>query len=583
MDSDGSLFSAELVSQNVLKSPGKEVATGSAVTLGPNVVGSVLCPRFDPAAIRIDQAAGGFSTLVEISARHCLKVFDLALYLPYSIPLNVEAINQLINEPHDLFATALLNQPAGTNLSLYDFFVSEFTPISLTFKEAHELVIAYEANVGYAIRRVEPPTLYPYLPIPGFIGDPIGPISEFGNVSAHGAYGTPRTYQAPSARLLMSNVRTQAACLQEPASVRSLALSDTWNAGSDTLGTVLGSPIPGVGVPTQGMIGRLRIEITCPYTYDVDDDLRRVDVYAVLTHGALNVLNADDDVARLYQAGAFGADGALLRDVFIQKKRVHITPTIAVAGRSSAALPPDEFQNFDAVAFHVTAKPSNLQAMTVAINLKPGCLGIIEDVPHFIGSNDFGVITDEFHTERLFRYRWRTGGFFRQFPLWQTTQVQRNSHVEDATLYGHLSLDTLDVISFEIEANTNADTVKVGGSASVYTEYLQLSDGTKIYQPDAQHANFGDPKVLPWTFMTEIKVNPVLPSEPLLRQFQQHAYSDAFHARRVCRGIHLKEGVIHGTEKQGERSLPSDDVGCRRGKPAAPLRRSRCRASDPLS
>lgn len=520
MESYGSLFSAELVSQNVVKA--KAVKT----TFGPAIVGSGIYPLFNPDSVRIEQAAGGFSTVVEISANHCLKVFDKAVEHPWELALNSYKILDLLNSSPDSFNSELLNSLIGTDNLTYDFFAKDFKPVSLKIVNPHKLEIVYEANVTREFIQLNPPVLFPspFEEIP----DPIGPISEFGQPVLPVQYAAAGSFAMPSARGAEPAFKCYMAYPQStPISTRSLPITMERNPG---LSVYRPSDIPDLtGRPdANGVIGRLRFKITCPYTYDADDLLRRVDVYAVMNKATLEVLNEDDDIARLYDAGVFGHEGDLLTNAFLLHSRVHLTPTISVAGLSSAAVPPAEFEDFDSVVFHVNENGTDRQAMAIAINLKPGCEGIIEDVPHFIGVSNFGVITDEFRIERLFKYKWRTGGFMRQYPLTQPIEVQRNSHVEEATLHGRLMIDSLNIVSVEIEANSGEDVIKVGGSSSVHTDYLELADGTRTYQPDADHVNFGNPRVMPWSFMAMIRPNEILPTEPLLRQFQVEASHDAY-------------------------------------------------------
>src|SRR5262249_27433763 len=82
-----------------------------------------------------------------------------------------------------------------------------------------------------------------------------------------------------------------------------------------------------------------------------------------------------------------------------------------------------EISYFQGRAFAVFAPPGLEPALAVAFDVMPGCHGIIEDVRHFIGPNPYGLVSDEFVVDRVFRHRWNLGGFDRRIELQLPMQV----------------------------------------------------------------------------------------------------------------------------------------------------------------
>lgn len=563
MDTIGSIFSAELISQNIILNPVAEtVVDRSAYTTRMEV----LTHDFNPSSVRMDQAAGGFSTVVEHSARYCHKVFNAKLGLH-------DWMGKLVDS--DKVRELGLKEVPG---------ILKIIPRSFTFEDNNQIRIVYNLEIGYSekIRRTferdkpqyERPNRW----------DKIGPISQW-NMSeqlsqelqnladikvqslqrlsraiaqTQGGFAEPQSYQIRSGSLSEQEWLLLAASKelqQDGGKFRSpedqLALDTIISDISTSMidGEVVFGSIEGIedfvivgrgndfgiisGGGIENLIGYLRLEVVCPYGYKTNMSQRSVDVYAQTNQSTLTVVSTSNNVIdQLVAAGAFGEDNAILKDIFTRHDKVHLIPTIAVGGGSGPSTRPTEFENFDAVVFHVTNTINSLQAITVAIDLKPGSMGIIEDVPHFIGSADYGVITDEFRIERLFRYKWRMGKFLRRYPLSQNIQVKRNSNIEEATLRGYLTMDSLDVVSFEINANTGEDIIKICGKSKVHVDDVQLANGTIIPNdpdPDSESGmDFGNPVEKTWILKSKLNVNTILPSNPFERRFQQVAYEDAY-------------------------------------------------------
>ena len=112
MVDSGSLFTANLISENVLKSASSrpESSGPSAISAGTSIM--LPLSRFDPDAVRIDEVVGGFGTVIQIAAIHCMKVFDLSLN-PTTVYLDNDAVAALLVAPHAPFSSSFLNQLSG--------------------------------------------------------------------------------------------------------------------------------------------------------------------------------------------------------------------------------------------------------------------------------------------------------------------------------------------------------------------------------------------------------------------------------------------------------------------------------------
>lgn len=534
MSLQGSLFTAKLLAENVIKVPSSFSEVNQASSLVPVIAqGSGSTLGFNPNKVRIDEASGGFGTVVEIAAYHCLKVLDQSLNPPDQIHLNGDPITAMLIAPHDPFELPRLNDLAvflSTHISYLGFLYADFTattfkPIAITFEDEHQLSFVYEAQVVVAISHAtqdEPSSLSPV----SFSPDPL----------LNPGFSLPIPQNSAATQAFM---------------VRSRRLSA---AGRDALSQFGITRTPETAIPfIGGPIGKVNIKVKCPYTYVASDYARCVDVYAVLSQAEVVVTTPTDDVKRLYDAGLFGMGGTLLTSAILTRDQAPLVPTISMVGVDHVGAQPVEFEHFDAAVFHVTAaeppqpakmpfRALSLQAMVVAVNLKPGCHGIIEDVSYFVGSSDFAVITDEARIERLFKYKWRTGCFFQRFPLSQSIQIQRDSEVESATLNGYLELDSLGVVSLETAANSGDDVVKLGGSATVHAEYIELNDGTQIHSGDASGVDFGNPDTVAWVFVASVKLGaPAIEKEPLLQAFHAVATHVAF--RHIGRPFVLPENA----------------------------------------
>jgi hypothetical protein len=210
-----------------------------------------------------------------------------------------------------------------------------------------------------------------------------------------------------------------------------------------------------------------------------------------------------------------------------------LTPTLSLVGQNLAGVTVPEITDFAVEAFAVQGPVAFGAALAVGFDVMPGCHGIVEDVRHFIGGNPYGVISDEFVVSCLFHHKWNLGGFARRLGLQSNVQVKvtqsGQEQLEDAVLYGHAELQSLDFTWITTDANTRSDCVLFGGQSRAVADSVQLvADGQTFSSSDV---DLGPPQDFNWGVTAGLGLQP--PSDPELQDFQYHAYWDA--ARHITR------------------------------------------------
>jgi hypothetical protein len=276
------------------------------------------------------------------------------------------------------------------------------------------------------------------------------------------------------------------------------------------------------GIDVIAAMGQLNLEISTNYFQVFNSDLKRVDIFADMTRAEIEIVNISADVKRFVDYGFLGQDGSDLKRAVLLKESIHLTPTISLVGKNPTNVAVTEIPDFNVQVFHVASGGAG--ALAAAFDLMPGCHGLVEDVQHFIGDMDYGVISDESLVEALLKHKWRIGGFSRQIPIRRPTKVMRNGNEEDATLRGHLDLYTLDVVALVTDANDRTDYVQLGGAASLGVDDILLQDN-EVVGPDK--VDFGGAQNHPWIINTAITYGD-LNEDPNLRAFALKAYYDAY-------------------------------------------------------
>jgi hypothetical protein len=230
-------------------------------------------------------------------------------------------------------------------------------------------------------------------------------------------------------------------------------------------------------------------------------------------------------------------DARLFYDAFLATKehnlaaqiapvaQILLTPTISLAGRNPANSRIDEFTEFDTRVFHVIEHARH--ALCVAFDVVPSCQGIIENVRHFIGGYDYGVVHDEYVVERVVRHKWNEGGFDRSVGLANNVslKVKRDGRdsTEDAMVFGRLLLNTLDAVELVPHPDLRTDVLSLGGQAQAVPDRVVLVDGT-VLTPD--NADLGPVQNTNWAVDISAAISVPSDPDPELRDFQMQAHRD---------------------------------------------------------
>jgi hypothetical protein len=457
----------------------------------------------DPDFVNLFSAASRFSSVIEIADTHCLRVADKQLNPDDMLfPFDTDLFQKII-DGGDSFTSYALSHfnfdsviPAALKI--------ELIPESLQYEPNHKVKIVYNLYFRLSYELRPPPT-------PGQVNQmPPGGWPEEIFLS--------RLYNpvSPGAPYIMPMYNTLSYNKQYAASYR---FGDRFEG------------IKGVYEPDTTYIGTCKLIIEATYQKQLHAGPKQVDVWANIRTATFSFeLPVNSDVEKLYNADFFDADGGNITSRLRQKGEIKLVPTISCTGTNNFSAPDfTELPNFDVAVFPVDNSVLKLQALAIAINGKHGCVGIIEDVQHFIGGNAYGVISDEFFIDKVFRYKWRNGGFLRRLQLEKNITIKRNGHDENATMVGTLTLQSLDVIAVEVNSNTRRDDIRLAGRADAKADRIILNDGSVVDQhtPNAG-LDFGNIQHTQWSISTQQQLVYQPSSTLTIRQFEQRARMDAY-------------------------------------------------------
>jgi hypothetical protein len=284
--------------------------------------------------------------------------------------------------------------------------------------------------------------------------------------------------------------------------------------------------------PEKGeTLGQLAVTIDASWLSAQNGTLKLLDIYADLSAASVSVMPSPSDAKRLYDGGLFGVNGSKIQTFVLYKHQVHLVPTISLVGKDNPVnVPVPELSAFNAQVSVVSWLAR--QALAVGFTVTSNCSPAIEDVEHFIGFSDYGVVSDEVVVAALLHHKWLLGKFSRQFPLHTPIQVQINNQVENATLFGILQLETLDFVQMSTNSNAGSDVLTFGGNSEAVPQYIVLPDNT-IVTPQNSNVNFGPTSKMNWAVTASPSVQAPLPTIALSRTFTLQAYQDAY--RHIAR------------------------------------------------
>lgn len=277
---------------------------------------------------------------------------------------------------------------------------------------------------------------------------------------------------------------------------------------------------------TSETLGTLDIAISASWHATPNPTLKQLDAFVDLTGAKITITAPPSDAGRMFAAGLFGPSGSQISGFLLHKSEVHVIPTFSLVGKDTFNAGVPEFPHFQASTSVV--EWLGAQALALAFQLNSGCSPAIEDVQHFIGFYDYGVVSDELVVSGLFHHKWSLGGFLRKLPASGKIQITVDNKPEDATVYGALQLTSLDVVQINSDANSGgADYIGIGGNATTSIQSIVLAGGT-VLTAGQSGVDFPPPQNVFWGQKGKPETNAQLPAGGLSKAFVQQAYRDAY-------------------------------------------------------
>ena len=490
-----------------------------------------LVPRFDPDAVVLHRADGGFNCVVELAATYCLRhvanQLDWPEVLVWVTPAELATFLQGQATP---FSTGALNSMSVDNDPSLRYAVRlVLKPLSLRFEAPRKVCITFDGYITLLHERRRTDPVIPQGLLERLID--VGPGEPPGPPPSANPFKGDQPRRSGWSEYGISNVSESALLGARLASANTYIIDSAAARLIDTVHVIQADA--NKILQETATVGSASLTTCCDYFHELDSDLARVDVYAYMKTARSTVVVPHGDSQRFYDRFLASRERDLLAQM-TQTSKIALTRTIALTGENPSQITVSELADIDASAFHVDLAP--LQALVVAFDLQPGCQGTIEDVQHFIGDQDYGVISDEYMVERVCKHKWRLGGFDRAFRIASTIKIKRSGNVEDAQLRGSLELDTLDFVAIDTAADARTDHIRLGGWARAVPRDILLNDGN-VVSPDK--IDLGPPKPTPWTIFTTLSIDPEWSPDLEIREFQSRAHSDAFRhlARPFARSV----------------------------------------------
>lgn len=481
---------------NVLKL-NRPVAVSQAIDIGG-------VRRIPPGRLALHAVSGGFNTVVEFSAGACLERFRRETpSSDHVIPLLEVELQKLSSDSPDRTTVDDLLDAIGAARSAQYHLGIRWKPTSLGFTDAREISVTYEGTLALLEHMPRQPS---------------------------GTSAVQRSRQAPGfdANLDHGDLHQAMMASHPPGKdLASLLLAHSWFAefiAANIWGETRDDLVP------RRILGGIRARLRCPYHVRSEPARVRAWVTSDLESATVEIEPVAADIAPLideYVVRRTGP-GPSMFSYIASVQDIRIVPTLCLVGYDVApkvaTLP-----HFEALAFAVS--DGSQQALAVCFDCAPGCKGTIEQVRHFIGDADYGLITDELVVEGLLLHKWRRGGFLRTLVFHNPVTVDMSDGSQQtAYLHGVMTLNSLEASRIDIDANREIDHILIGGNATVTPEYLHLPDGRRM---SASEVGLDEPMETSWSVFTDLELKPSYSSDPQMRAFQVRANLDAY--RFVCK------------------------------------------------
>jgi hypothetical protein len=501
-----SVSTAALVASNVIPSR-RKVATESWADAFE------VLDLFNPGDVPLNRVTGGFNAAVQVAAAYSLRSYTqqvgqirvVATRSSNRMQTDLTPILSKITDPW--WTTATLDPGLDYGIGV------ELTPASLTYSDPRNATITLRGTIGLYVEAI---VIDPaHVPDRRAFAEPFGdpPIDVFaggpGRQPSAGSEGMPlMTRRAGS---------TMRAAGRAPNTAAGAAMGDLVEAA-------WGAPEREQAMRLLHAIGDIQVTVTAPYDSTEHGPQRSVDVWMNMGEATIVVAPAAGDAKLFYETFLTTRVGTLAARL-APVAQMPLTPTVSLAGRNPANSRIDEFTEFETRVFHVIERDRH--AICVAFDVVPGCKGIIENVRHFIGGSDYGVVHDEYVVERVLRHKWNAGGFDRSMALANhvSLKVQRNGRdsTEDAMVYGRLVLHTLDVIALVPNADSRGDVLALGGQAQAVADRVVLADGN-VLTPG--NADLGPAQDTGWAVNIAPAISTPWEPDAELRDFKNQAHRD---------------------------------------------------------
>jgi hypothetical protein len=468
--------------------------------------------RFDPnAPDRVDvlRAPGGFSSVVQIANRYCLRFYGAQL----------DSLEVIARRWGSVLETEL--QPLRTKLA--DSWWQSFTPspeepygvgyvlepLDLHISDGHQVTITFGGTLNLYVHevRITPPDLGPW--DIGYAAPPT-PFHELAII---------QPVPVPDVN---PGMNMTAMARESRSSAYGLSAGRT----AKHLGDMIVDPALRLAeLRVEREIGRVKATLHGHLRWRAHPPQKSVDVLLDLGRATVEIEPETGDANTLYQAFLVDREYQL-EPLVAPVSEMQLAPTISLVGRNAANVSVPELPDFDVRVFPVEEADAT-QAICAAFDVVAGCVGTVEDVRHFIGNSDYGVIDNEYVVERVLHHKWNRGGFDRSVGTHRrvSLRVKRNGeHDEDADVDGRLLLDTLDTVAIEPHPDQRRDFLLLGGSArGIADRVVLVRDGTTV---TPANADLGPPQPVHWAVDLDANLHPVWSSDPELRQFQERAHID---------------------------------------------------------
>jgi hypothetical protein len=507
-------------------------------------------PRDDPDLVALHQVTGCFNSVVQIASTHCLHIFHKNVGLPMLLyQISPSALTEFLNSQQPPFESEQLNKLSMViDQETYYAIRVLFSPHSLTFSDQQIVTVEYVLDFDIVTEGIliEPGGLgqidqaMSQLQILAHIAELLEQLGIWPSFSPEGGdllglqarlNVNPQLGARYPSELPTDQIRQSAFLQSRERYARRAEYSTSSRAGLVEFLRATTDRFFDGEAPSEepewlrsiADLGSLVLSIQANYRYDAHRRSTSVDVYAELATAQINLEQPSGDLQRFYDSFLF-EDFDFRVNSLVGSSRVSLTPTLSLVGRNPANITVDDISQFDVSVFHVD--DTLRQAIVIAFSILPGTVGIVDGVEHFIGDQDYGVISDEYVVRKVFQHRWKNGGFYRRFQFEVPVVVMRNDGTsEDAILSGVQWLDTLDEVTIETNSNTRTDGVRLAGVSNVTAQYVRLGDGNVV---GAEQVDIGDLQDKPWGVFTTIKIQPEYSDNAQLREFQWRAQKGVY-------------------------------------------------------